>query len=121
MISPIHTSELIVAEQAARAGGDVLDRYFHQGVEVRIKDIANLVSDADLDAERTIVAVIRAAFPGRPTGSMGAASVRRRHRSGRGGTHPAICREAVQSTAAWARLAAVKIARLSCFSTWSHD
>ena len=62
-ISPIHTPESIVAEQAARAGGDVLDRCFNQRVEARSKDIANLVADADLDAERTIAAVIRAAFP----------------------------------------------------------
>jgi myo-inositol-1(or 4)-monophosphatase len=55
---------LTVAEQSARAGGGVLDRYFYQGVEMRTKDIANLVSDADLDAERAIAAAIRAAFPG---------------------------------------------------------
>jgi myo-inositol-1(or 4)-monophosphatase len=64
MISPIGTPELTVAEHAAGAGGDVLDRYFHQGVEMRTMDIADLVSDADLEGERAIVAVIRAAFPG---------------------------------------------------------
>jgi myo-inositol-1(or 4)-monophosphatase len=64
MISPISTSELTVAEEAARAGGTVLARYFHEGVEMRSKDIANLVSDADLEAERAIVAVIRKTFLG---------------------------------------------------------
>jgi myo-inositol-1(or 4)-monophosphatase len=64
MISPITTPELAVAEEAARAGGAVTSRYFHEGIEMRSKDIANLVSDADLEAEQAIVAVIRRAFPG---------------------------------------------------------
>ncbi len=63
MISPIRTPELTVAEAAARAGGAILTRYFHEGIEMRSKDVANLVSDADLEAERAIVAVIREAFP----------------------------------------------------------
>ena len=63
MISPISTPELRVAEEAARAGGRVVTRYFHEGIEMRSKDVANLVSDADLEAERAIVAVIRRAFP----------------------------------------------------------
>jgi myo-inositol-1(or 4)-monophosphatase len=64
MISPISTPELRVAEEAALAGGQVVTRYFHEGIEMRSKDVANLVSDADLEAERAIVAVIRRAFPG---------------------------------------------------------
>jgi myo-inositol-1(or 4)-monophosphatase len=64
MIAPISTPELTVAEAAARAGGDIAARYFHEGIEIRNKDIANLVSDADLEAERAIVAVIQRAFPG---------------------------------------------------------
>lgn len=63
MISAITTPELHVAEEAARAGGQVVARYFHEGTEMRTKDVANLVSDADLEAERAIVAVIRRAFP----------------------------------------------------------
>lgn len=63
MIAPISTPELIVAEEAARAGGRVVTRYFHEGIEMRSKDVANLVSDADIEAERAIVAVIRGAFP----------------------------------------------------------
>jgi len=64
MISPITTPELTIAEEAARAGGAVTSRYFHEGIEMRSKDIANLVSDADLEAEQAIVAVIRRSFPG---------------------------------------------------------
>lgn len=63
MIAPIRTPELIVAEEAARAGGRVVSRYFHEGIEMRSKDVANLVSDADIEAERAIVAVIRATYP----------------------------------------------------------
>jgi myo-inositol-1(or 4)-monophosphatase len=64
MIAPITTPELTVAEEAARAGGEVLARYSRDGVEMRSKDVANLVSDADVEAEQAIVAVIRRAFPG---------------------------------------------------------
>ncbi|AGA29934.1 inositol monophosphatase family protein [Singulisphaera acidiphila] len=58
------TPELTVAEQAARAAGTILTRYFREGVTMRSKDISNLVSDADIDAERAIVEVIRRSFPG---------------------------------------------------------
>lgn len=58
------TPELIVAEQAARAAGSILTRYFREGVTMRSKDISNLVSDADIEAERAIVDVIRRSFPG---------------------------------------------------------
>jgi myo-inositol-1(or 4)-monophosphatase len=64
MISSITTPEFTVAEQAARAGGEVLARHLRQGVEMRSKDVANLVSDADIEAERAIVAVIHRAFSG---------------------------------------------------------
>ena len=57
------TPELIVAEEAARAGGAVVARYFRDGITMRSKDIANLVSDADIEAEQAIVKVIRASFP----------------------------------------------------------
>ena len=57
------TPELIVAERAARAAGDVLRRYFREGVAMRSKDVSNLVSDADLEAERAIVEVIRRSYP----------------------------------------------------------
>ena len=57
------TPELTVAEQAARAAGAILSRYFREGVAMRNKDVANLVSDADVEAERAIVEVIHAAYP----------------------------------------------------------
>ncbi len=57
------TSELTLAEDAARAGGAIVARYFREGIAMRSKDVANLVSDADIEAERAIVSVIRAAFP----------------------------------------------------------
>ena len=57
------TPELTIAEEAARAAGAILKRYFHEGVVMRNKDIANLVSDADIEAERAIVEVIGRAFP----------------------------------------------------------
>jgi myo-inositol-1(or 4)-monophosphatase len=56
--------ELIVAEEAARAAGLVLSRHFRDGVVMRNKDVANLVSDADIEAERAVVDVIRRHFPG---------------------------------------------------------
>lgn len=58
-----HSNMLDVARQAAQAGGDVLSRYFRQGVTVRTKESYNLVSDADIQSEQAIVAVIRRAFP----------------------------------------------------------
>lgn len=59
----MESRELGVAKSAARAGGEVVSRYYHDGTIMRSKDVANLVSDADVDAESAIVAVIRAAFP----------------------------------------------------------
>jgi myo-inositol-1(or 4)-monophosphatase len=56
--------ELTVAEEAARAAGAVLMRYFREGVAMRSKATANLVSDADVEAERAVVEVIRRSFPG---------------------------------------------------------
>lgn len=58
------TPELIVAEQAARAAGQILMHYFEEGFSHRSKDVGNLVTDADLEAERTIVALLNQAFPG---------------------------------------------------------
>ena len=56
--------ELIVAQRAARAGGEVVARYYRDGVTMRGKQSFELVSDADLEAERAIVERIRAEFPG---------------------------------------------------------
>jgi myo-inositol-1(or 4)-monophosphatase len=61
--------ELHVAEEAARVGGAVASRFFREEFAVYTKSSAagkveyNLVSEADLEAETAIVAVIRKAFP----------------------------------------------------------
>ncbi len=55
--------ELSIAEAAARAGGEVAARYFRDGVVMRSKDVANLVSDADVEAEHAIADVIRQSYP----------------------------------------------------------
>lgn len=54
---------LDVARAAARAGGEVVNHYYREGVEMRSKESYNLVSDADVNAEHAIVDVIREAFP----------------------------------------------------------
>jgi myo-inositol-1(or 4)-monophosphatase len=55
--------ELSVAETAVRAASEILVRYFREGVQMRSKDVSNLVSDADIEAERAVVQVIKDAFP----------------------------------------------------------
>ena len=57
------TPELRVAREAARAGGAIVARYFREGFAIRDKDVGNLVTEADVEAERAIVEVIRRAFP----------------------------------------------------------
>ena len=57
------SAEMETARRAARVGGEVVARYFREGVEIRSKETANLVSDADVDSEHAIVEVIRQAFP----------------------------------------------------------
>lgn len=60
-------SVLTTAQRAAAAAGQVLMRYLNSGVQMRSKvdgkESYNLVSDADLEAEKTVAAVIRAEFP----------------------------------------------------------
>ncbi len=61
--------ELEIAEEAARVGGAIASRFFREEFAVYTKSSAagkveyNLVSEADLEAETAIVAVIRKAFP----------------------------------------------------------
>ncbi|WP_165227114.1 inositol monophosphatase family protein [Aquisphaera insulae] len=61
--------ELTVAEEAARAGGAVAMRYFRNGPAVSSKEVEgkvagyNLVTEADVAAEKAIVEIIRRAFP----------------------------------------------------------
>jgi len=57
------SAELNVAVEAAKAGGEVVARYFREGVTVRSKESYNLVSDADIQSEEAIGRVIRKAFP----------------------------------------------------------
>ncbi len=52
-----------VATTAAREAGTILSRFFHDGFTVRKKGVADLVTDADVAAERRIVEVIHAVFP----------------------------------------------------------
>lgn len=61
--SDISTPELDVACAAARTAGDLLANYFGSDFTVRTKESYNLVSDADVDAEKAIVRVIQEAFP----------------------------------------------------------
>ncbi len=55
--------ELDVARQAAQAGGEILASYFRQGIAMRLKQACDLVSDADVESEKAIVAVLQEAFP----------------------------------------------------------
>ena len=48
----------------AKSGGEVVMDYFRREVTIRDKGTGNLVSDADLNSERTIVEMITEAFPG---------------------------------------------------------
>ena len=56
---------LTVAMEAAKAGGNVLMSYFRQGVSIRCKggESADLVSEADVNAEQAVIGVIHATFP----------------------------------------------------------
>lgn len=59
----MHPPELAVARQAALEGGRVVAKYFRQAIEVHGKQSFNLVTTADVESERAIVAAIRSAFP----------------------------------------------------------
>lgn len=54
---------LEAARLAAREAGRLLQHYFHNGVEVRSKAPADLVTTADLAAERRIAELLREQFP----------------------------------------------------------
>jgi len=54
---------LEIAKEAAAKGGEIVRRYYHDGVTMRSKESYNLVSDADVESEQAIVALIREAFP----------------------------------------------------------
>ncbi len=54
---------MITACRAARAGGAILRSYFGQPLTVQEKQGADIVTEADLAAEETICAVLRASHP----------------------------------------------------------
>lgn len=54
---------LEVATQAALGASKLIRGYFEQGTEVRFKAASNLVTDADVNAEKLIASTIRTAFP----------------------------------------------------------
>ncbi len=59
---------LNIAVAAAHVGGEVLRRYFEQGVTIRDKSAGggktyDLVSDADVESERAIAALLQDAYP----------------------------------------------------------
>ena len=57
-------AELQLARDAAKIGGQIVNRYFHDGVTLRTgKQSYNLVSDADVESEHAIAAAIHQAFP----------------------------------------------------------
>ncbi len=55
--------ELEAAKEAAQIGGQIVARYFREGVAIRSKATANLVSDADLESEQAIVDFLQRRFP----------------------------------------------------------
>ena len=55
--------ELQVAREAASQAGAIVRRYFEKGVKIRSKESYNLVSDADVEAEREIARVIHSVYP----------------------------------------------------------
>jgi myo-inositol-1(or 4)-monophosphatase len=55
--------ELEAAQEAAAAAGQIIRRYFQEGVAMRTKESFNLVSDADIEAEQTIVQLLGRRFP----------------------------------------------------------
>ena len=59
----MESKEMRVAREAAVEAGAIIARYHREGIAMRSKDTANLVSDADIEAERTIVRAIRKACP----------------------------------------------------------
>jgi histidinol-phosphatase len=60
---PSSAELLAVAREAAAAAASVIARHYAAGVRVRSKADGSPVTDADLEAERTIRAVIARAFP----------------------------------------------------------
>jgi myo-inositol-1(or 4)-monophosphatase len=69
MPDPDPVALLETATTAARIGGEILMRYFRDGVEIRNKSAAggktyDLVSDADIESEQAVAGLLRDAYPG---------------------------------------------------------
>jgi histidinol-phosphatase len=58
-----HSPFLATALEAARAAADVVRRYYQSNLAVTIKADKSPVTEADLEAERTIRAIVAARFP----------------------------------------------------------
>lgn len=56
--------ELAAAVEAALAGGQVLLRHFGGDFQVSFKGELDLVTEADIESERTILAILKKRFPG---------------------------------------------------------
>jgi myo-inositol-1(or 4)-monophosphatase len=54
---------LVVARKAAEAAGELIARYYREGVTMREKGPGDLVSAADVEAEKAIGRIIHEAFP----------------------------------------------------------
>ncbi len=52
-----------IAAEAARAGGEILRESYGRVQSVRFKGVTDLVTEVDVKAEQTIVALLRARFP----------------------------------------------------------
>jgi len=59
----VSEAALAAAVDAARAAGRVALKYYHGGFEIALKPDATPVTQADRDAERTIVEILGRAFP----------------------------------------------------------
>ncbi len=60
---PADLPELELAWAAAQGAGEILMRYYRDGVTMREKGALDLVSDADVEAEQLIVNLIRQQYP----------------------------------------------------------
>ncbi len=62
-VSATGSDALQVAIQATRSAGAILLDRFRQGAEIHFKGRANIVTTADLEAERSLISTLRSEFP----------------------------------------------------------
>ncbi|WP_437201014.1 inositol monophosphatase family protein [Planctomicrobium sp. SH664] len=58
-----HCPPLTLALEAAARAGEILMKYFREGVTIREKAVSDLVSDADVEAEQAVLELIRSTYP----------------------------------------------------------